>query len=65
MFDTVPYTYIPVLAEPDTQARFREELANERPAAPSPAADMAAVAVDADLLRAGYIALLGRIVRFS
>ena len=65
MYDPVPFTHIPVITEPDAQARFREELATQRDPAPFGPTEVLTVPADPDLLRAGHIARLGRLVRFS
>ncbi len=63
MFDAAPFTHIPVIAEPTPEAHYREELANEREASETEA--LTALPVDIELIRAGHLARLGRLVRFG
>ena len=64
MYDPTPYTLIPPAGEPDAEARFREELANER-GADSSAAEPETQRADVEALLARHFRRAAQFVRFS
>jgi hypothetical protein len=65
MYDPTPFTLIPAIGEPDHDARFREELANEREAAATEGAVEVASTVDVETLLAGHLRRAATFVRFG
>ncbi len=64
MFGSVTMAHIPRITEPAPEARFREELANERLAS-SHDAESITEPVDTDLLLASQVSRLAGFVRFN